>query len=303
MSKAGTINLNIKPFDLSKCRVQVGNAYRSLVYGPSGSGKSSLILELLSHNLDVPVVSVMCPTEKFNHTYKGIVPPAFIHDFSKEGMKQFIYRQEFISDKCKNDPRYKDVDPRGIYVFDDCLHKIKKIREDEDIDFMFIAGRHVSMCPIFALQDPIGLSPVQRGQISYTFLFYDPLQTNREKLYQHYAGVFPTKKCFFEVYDAVTQNYGYLVIDNTNKQARSLEEKVFWGRTKPASMLRRFKTCDPKYWNMRPNNEIDEDSDDDKYNRNPRYERNTRLNIRRLKNSGETNHDDYNPNVPGWNIR
>lgn len=304
MSRAKTVNLNIRPFNLANITMKMkrGDMPRIMAYGPSGSGKSSLILEILYYNQDVPFVSVMCPTEKFNHTYRDTVPPMFIHDFNKETMKQFIHRQEFISDKCENDPVYRDVDPRGIYVFDDCLHKIKKIREDEDIDFMFIAGRHVSMCPIFALQDPIGLSPIQRGQLSFTFIFYEPLQTNREKLYQHYAGVFPTKQCFFEVLDKVTQSYGCLVIDNTNKQARSLDEKVFWYRTKPTTTLKRFRTCDPVYWNMKPSDEVDEDFEDEQYNRNPRYERNTRLNIRRLKTSG-SDIDEYRPTVPGWNIR
>ena len=58
----------------------------------------SLILELLYYNQDVPFVSVMCPTEKFNHTYRDVIPPMFIHDFNKDSLKQFIHRQEFISE-------------------------------------------------------------------------------------------------------------------------------------------------------------------------------------------------------------
>jgi len=301
MSKS-TVVFNIKEFNLSQIKMKAGYMPRLLLYGPSGSGKSSLVLEILSYNRDVPIVCAMCPTEKYNHTYKDIIPAMFIHDFNKDTMKQFIRRQEDISNKVQNDPAYRDVDPRGIYVFDDCLHKIKRVREDEDLDFLFVAGRHVSMTPIFALQDPIGLSPVQRGQISFSFIFYEPLQTNKEKLYNHYAGVFPTKKCFYETLDRVTQNFGCLVIDNTNKQARSLDEKVFWYRTKPASQLKKFRCCDQMYWDMKPSDQVDDPDDDEHYNQNnPQYERNTHVKVRRLKGGNQT--EEYNPNVPAWGIR
>jgi len=279
-------NLNIREFDLSQIKMKIGHTPRILVYGPSGSGKSSLIIDLLYHNQDVPIVTVVSPTERFNHTFKDIVPDIFLHDFNKEVIKKYTQRQENIQEKYAEDPEYKNVDPRSILILDDCLHKIKNIRNDPEMDFLFIAGRHVSACPIFAIQDPIGLSPTQRGQLSYAFIFYEDKHTNLKKLYEHYCGIFPDQKTFNEVLDYVTQDYGCLVIDYTNKKTRNLEDKIFWYRAKLRS---NFKMCDDMFWNIKPIDSISESklTDDG---------RNHYLNIRRIR-SYSNEEEEYNPNI------
>lgn len=251
-------SLSLQEFDLKQIKMDICGTPRILVYGPTGSGKSLLIVDILYHHQDVPIVTIVSPTERFNHTYKDIVPELFIHDFSKEIIKKFIQRQEFIQDKQKNDPKYKKIDPRAILILDDSLHKIKKISHDEDIDFLFIAGRWVSAAPIFAIQDPIGLSPTQRGQLSYTFIFYDPLETNKKKLFEHYAGVFPNYRMFSDALDYYSQDFGCLVIDHTNKRARKIEEKVFWYQAKKHP---KFRMCDEQFWNALKVDQVEDETE------------------------------------------
>lgn len=284
-------SLSLNEFDLGQIKMEICNTPRILIYGPTGSGKSFLILDILYHHQDVPIVTVVSPTERFNHTYKDIVPEMFIHDFSSEIIKKFIQRQEYIQDKQKNDPLYSSIDTRAILLLDDCLHKIKNIKFDPDIDFLFIAGRWVSAAPIFAIQDPIGLSPTQRGQLSYTFLFYDPLETNKKKLFEHYAGVFPNYKMFSDALDYYTQDFGCLVIDHSNKRARKLEEKVFWYQAKKHG---KFKMCDEKFWNVPKINQV-EDTTDLKTHSNSSPTKSGITQFRRLK---KEHVDEYNPSLP-----
>ncbi len=67
----------------------------TILYGPSGSGKSSLITHIINTiREDVPVAVVCCPTNDMNGDYNGIFPNSVIHDdMSKELLSNIFERQ------------------------------------------------------------------------------------------------------------------------------------------------------------------------------------------------------------------
>ena len=60
----------------------------------------------------------------------------------------------------------------------------------------------------------------------YLFL-RENIWSNRKRLYDHYAGMFPTFEMFCETMDQCTENYECLVIDNTSK-SNKIEDQVYW---------------------------------------------------------------------------
>ncbi len=71
----------------------------------------------------------------------------------------------------------------------------------------------------------------------------DDNAASRKKLHEHWAGVFPKKDLFEQVFLSVTENYGCMVINNRIKSI-DITKKVFWFRS---SKVPDFKIGIPQY--------------------------------------------------------
>ena len=88
-------------------------------------------------------------------------------------------------------------------------------------------GRHYKLMFILTMQFALGIPPNLRTNIDYVFILRDNVTSNRKRLYDHYAGMFPTFEMFCTVMDKCTQNYECIVIDNSTR-SNNIEEQVFW---------------------------------------------------------------------------
>ena len=70
------MNLQLKKFDMSS----IADDSVVVLIGKRNTGKSYLTKDLLYYHQDVPVGTVISPTEQANHFYSNIIPPIFIHD-------------------------------------------------------------------------------------------------------------------------------------------------------------------------------------------------------------------------------
>ena len=87
------------------------------------------------------------------------------------------------------------------------------------------------------MQYPLGIPPDLRTQIDYTFIFRNNLIGNRKRIYENYAGMFPTFDIFCQVMDQCTENFECIVINNNAKSNR-LEDQVFWYKAEPRGNFR-----------------------------------------------------------------
>ena len=62
------------------------------------------------------------------------------------------------------------------------------------------------------------------------------LVNNRKKLYEHYAGMFPSRELFDQVFLQVTDDYGVMVINNRLRSS-DIRKKVFWYKAKKRGEL------------------------------------------------------------------
>ena len=120
---------------------------------------------------------------------------------------------------------YCNIDPRGFLILDDCLYDKSWIK-DVSIRTLFMNGRHYHMMFIITMQYALGVPPSLRTNIDYVFILRENYVSNRKRLYENYAGMFPSFEIFCQVMDQCTEDYECLVIHN-NAKSNKLEDQVF----------------------------------------------------------------------------
>ena len=245
------IEFEPKEFNMSMIQEHM----KIIFIGKTFTGKSTLVLDYLYNHQDIPLMTVVSPTDEFNHTFENHVPSMFIHsEYTPELIQSIVKRQKNITKKIDNDKKYTNVDPRNVLILDDCLAD-DTWKKDPNIKWLFYNGRHVKITVILTMQFALGLPPQLRSNFQWVFLCRDNRITEQKKMYENFGSVFPSFEMFRQVHDKCTENYGCLVIDLTSTSTR-LSDSVFWYKVDINSKpdWSDFKLCDEKYW--RKNNEI-----------------------------------------------
>jgi hypothetical protein len=193
------------------------------------SGKSYLTREILYHKRDVPVV-VISKTEKLNTFYGEFTPNSFIYDsFDTEILSRIYERQSKLNEDNKNRKKEgkKVKDDRLMLIMDDCMSSKGDWLKDPQILELFFNGRHHHLSFILTMQFSLGIPPELRSNFDYIFLLAEDFISNRKRLYEHYAGMFPSFQIFEQVFGEITDNYGVMVIDN-RVHSKNIADKVYW---------------------------------------------------------------------------
>ena len=125
---------------------------------------------------------------------------------------------------------------------------------------VFMNGRHYKLLFLLTMQFALGIPPNLRTNIDYVFILRENYVSNRKRLYEHYAGMFPSFETFCQVMDQCTENYECLVINN-NAKSNKLTDQVFWYKAEPHDD---FRICSQQAWefseqNCNNNNEENND--------------------------------------------
>lgn len=250
------MKLKLRKFDMSS----IPEDKVVVFVGKRGQGKSWLVKDLMYYHQDIPIGVVISPTESVNNFYSDIVPKQFIHEeCTTEILDKIMNRQKLIikrihkEQRCTGEP--SKIDPRAFLILDDCLFDDRWTR-DKQMRYVFMNGRHVKLLTLITSQYAMGLPPNLRTNIDYTFILKENNYANRKRLYENYAGMFPTFESFCSVLDQTTQNYECLVINN-NSNSNKLEDQVFWYK---ADNHEEYRIGADIFWEA---NEKDDDSDED----------------------------------------
>ncbi len=237
------MNLALKKFNLN----EISSDKVCVFIGKRETGKSFLVKDLLYYHKEVPIGTVISGTEAANSFYGNIVPNLFIHDmYTPEIINNTLKRQKMVIKKInKENANYgkSNIDPRAFLILDDCLYDQSWIR-DPNIRSLFMNGRHYKILFIITMQYALGIPPSLRTNIDYVFILRENYVSNRKRLYEHYAGMFPTFEIFCQVMDQCTEDYNCLVINN-NAKSNKLEDQVFWYKADPHSD---FKIGAQEFW-------------------------------------------------------
>jgi len=226
------MTLQLKKFNPSK----MADDKVCIFIGKRGSGKTTLVTDILWHKRHIPIGVVMSGTEDGNHYYKQFVPDLFIHgDFSKDTIEKILDRQKRIVSSGKETPAF--------LLLDDCMYD-KSYMKETCIRQCFMNGRHWKLFFMLTMQYCMDLSPDLRANVDYIFVMREPVIKNRQRLYENFFGIFPTFKMFSDVFDACTENYECMVFDNTSK-SNKIEDCVFYYK---APIRKNFRIGSPAMW-------------------------------------------------------
>jgi hypothetical protein len=256
--------LSLKRFDPRSIQFRVEDAKAPVIVmiGKRDTGKSFLIRDLLYYHQDIPVGTVISGTESGNGFYGKMVPKLFIHDvYESVLIEKVLQRQKLALKQYKhNMETYKksSLDPRTFVILDDCLYDDKWSR-DKLMRCIFLNGRHWKIMLILSMQYPLGIPPLLRSNIDYVFILRENILSNRKRIWENYAGMFPTFESFCSVMDQTTENFECLVIHNGSK-SNKIQDQIFWYK---AESRPDFKLGSKQFWEMSAQVAGDSDSDDE----------------------------------------
>ena len=239
------MRLELKKFDISK----VSDDSVVVLIGKRRTGKSFLAKDLLYYHTDIPLGTVISGTEMSNKYYGDFIPSVFIHeDVTPELMENVVKRQKLIQAQISKEKRLyggSKIDPRAFVILDDCLYDSTWTR-DKMMRLLFMNGRHWKVMLVITMQYPLGIPPTLRTNIDYVFILRENYIANRKRIYDNYAGMFPTFESFCQVMDQCTENYECLVINN-NSKSNKLQDQVFWYK---ADGHNDFRLGSKEFWEL-----------------------------------------------------
>jgi hypothetical protein len=224
------MEFQISKFDMS----QIKDDKVVVLIGKRETGKSFLCKDILFHHQGIPCGQVISGTEAANSFYEKMVPKLFIHDeYQPPIIANILKRQRTMIEHMKENPT---IDPRAFLVLDDCLYD-NSWTKDKNVRSLFMNGRHFKILFLITMQYALGIPPNLRTNIDYIFILRENYMSNRKRLYEHYAGMFPNFEMFCQVMDQCTENYECLVIHN-NAKSNKLTDQVFWYKAEPRENVR-----------------------------------------------------------------
>ena len=278
------MTLQLKKFDMKSITFKPDQNTGPVIVliGRRDTGKSFLVRDLLYYHQDIPLGTVISGTEAGNGFYSKHVPKLFIHDeYSQTIIENILKRQRAVLKRIKQEvEQYKKstIDPRAFVILDDCLFDDKWTR-DKMMRLLFMNGRHWKIMLIITMQYPLGIPPVLRTNIDYVFILREPYLANRRRIYENYAGMFPTFESFSQVMDQCTENYECLVINN-NVKSNKLQEQIFWYK---AENHKDFRLGSKEFWEI--SKDLHSDDEEEIYDPNARsgMRKGPKINVRKSR--------------------
>jgi len=257
------MTLELKKFDMKKItfKPQETDGPVIVLIGRRDTGKSFLVRDLLYYHQDIPIGTVISGTEAGNGFYSSHVPKLFIHDeYNTAIIENILKRQRTVLKQIQKEKemyRKSTIDPRAFVILDDCLYDAGWTK-DKMMRLLFMNGRHWKIMLVITMQYPLGIPPNLRTNIDYVFILREPYISNRRRIYDNYAGMFPTFESFCQVMDQCTENYECLVINN-NAKSNKLQDQIFWYKAEPH---KDFKLGSKEFWELSKDIQSD---DEDQY--------------------------------------
>jgi hypothetical protein len=226
----GATKLPIKKFNIHE---MVDHCTIAMI-AKRATGKSFLTREIMYQKRDIAAGIAISRTEKLNSFYSEFIPDSYIYsEYNSDILTRIYERQSKMNEdnKIKIKNGLKPKNDSIMLIMDDCMSSKGTWLKDPNILELFFNGRHHHLSFILTMQYSVGIPPEMRSNFDYVFLLAEDTISNRKRLYEHYAGMFPTFDIFQQVFSDITENYGIMVIDN-RVHSKNITDKVYWYKAK-----------------------------------------------------------------------
>lgn len=200
--------IDIASYDFNKMKI---NGF-FLVLGKRGTGKSTYTSYALqfSRYRTTGVFTVMCGNVSVKQTWAKTVPKLFCIDANVEYFTRLRHEQEKQIAKYGED---KLPDKHHVTLILDDIASSKTIMRSQELISLASDSRHLGIT-IFLLAQYIFQAPSEiRSQFDTIFVLSTSNRRNITTIHDEFVGSVPIR-VFRRVLEAVTDDYGLLVIDN-----------------------------------------------------------------------------------------
>lgn len=177
----------------------------NLIIGHRGSGKTTLIIDLVKQNKYDEII-IVSATEKMNKYFSKY--------FKNCTILHFITEFEFDN---------IDLDKKTCIVFDDCFSsRSKNLNILENILF----NRYKNITTFTSVQFSF-LPPKISSNFNNIFMLSANMISNKKKIYHNHCGLYKNFKTFNDIFDQLTRNYQVMVINNNNNNIYTYKAKYY----------------------------------------------------------------------------
>jgi hypothetical protein len=232
--------------------------------GKRGSGKSTILKDLGFFLKDIPLVICQSGTEEGNGFFSSIVHPLFIYNkFEPEVLIQLVNHQKRKAKilKAKGKDLKTEISEHVCVILDDLAYN-KDVMKLEAIREIMFNGRHYGITLIITFQFMMDMKPEIRTNVDYIIVCKENKKDNIDRLYKYFFSCFDKISDFKKTFNACTNDYGCIVLDNTSGSER-IEDQVYWYK---ARLDRNYKFCAEKWamWDAKlKEKKASEKNDDD----------------------------------------
>ena len=214
--------------------------FRALIFGPSGSGKSVLLVSLI---LDIyrdvfsrvfvfsPSVnhdSIWLPVKKYvkeNLNVNDEKEQCFFEEYKTEDLMKIIDTQTKI-------PKYlKEKKEKKLYnilvILDDIADAPEIARHNKLLQSLYVRGRHAGISVITASQKAFILHPVIRVNATQLFIFRLRNRKELDSIVEELSALADAKTILEIYHTATAEDFNFLYVDLMKKNINEMFYKNF----------------------------------------------------------------------------
>lgn len=180
------------------------------ICGKKGSKKTAIIKDILRQNSSSRKLIVSC-YEDTRHEYSAEFYDAQIYDNGcnikdniKDVVTNFISEQE---DLLTNISDGSLVNHQSIIVLDDVFSTTQLTAASSILSLIVEKCKRNNITCVITMQFPLGINIEVRSSFDYVFLCNEDYISNKKRLYDHYAGTFPSYQSFDSAFMQLTRNH------------------------------------------------------------------------------------------------